>query len=134
MPPGDPKNGSTIWTLDTLYHYLSGLIRESDRRYEQRFKSQEKAIIKAEKATGERLKSLNEFRQVLSDQTATFMPRSETEQRLASLDEKYALLSARQDREEGQSGGISTAWGWMVAVIMALLSFISLLALYWNHK
>jgi len=49
----------------------------------------EKAVTKAEVATEKRFDSVNEFRQQLSDQTATFMPRGEAESRLQALTLDY---------------------------------------------
>ena len=45
--------------------------------------SAEKAVTKAELAADKRFEAVNEFRQTLSDQTATFMPRTEAETRIA---------------------------------------------------
>lgn len=46
------------------------------------------AITKAETATEKRFDSVNEFRQTLSDQTRTFMPRTEAEQGLHTVIER----------------------------------------------
>lgn len=46
------------WTVDTLREYIESTLAESDRRYEQRFIAQEKAILtalaSAEKAIDQR--------------------------------------------------------------------------------
>ncbi len=63
-------------------------IDERDRQYSQRFDAQEKAVAaalaaakeavtKAEAAAEKRFDSVNEFRNTLKDQTATFLTRGE---------------------------------------------------------
>lgn len=78
-------------------------IKESDRRYEQRFDAQEKAtmvaitsakeaVTKAETSTERRFESVNEFRAALSDQSASLVSRNEVEQLAKSLTEKIDEL------------------------------------------
>lgn len=53
------------------------------------------AVTKAEASVNERLAAMNEFRQQLSDQATTFMPRKEAEQLLsASIDRIEAIRDA----------------------------------------
>ncbi len=56
----------------------------------------EKAINKAEQATERRFQSVNEFRQTLTDQAASFMPRAESEQRSNATTERLRELELRQ--------------------------------------
>lgn len=76
----------------------------------------EKATIKAEDAANKRFESVNEFRQTLTDQAATFMPRAEYESAHKALDDKFeteakrnanaiAALASRMDRGEGTTAG-----------------------------
>lgn len=92
------------WTLKTLKAHFEALQQESDKRYEQRFGAQEKAVnaaltaakeavSKAETSAEKRFDSVNEFRAQLSDQAATFMPRMESEQRMSTLDEKIGAVT-----------------------------------------
>ena len=39
-----PEPDGTNWTIETLYTHLSSIMDERDRRYEQRFLAQEKAV------------------------------------------------------------------------------------------
>jgi ElaB/YqjD/DUF883 family membrane-anchored ribosome-binding protein len=79
---------ATGWTIDTaLNHWLS--LRDGDNlRYEQRFVAQERAVEaalqsarsatqKAETAAERRFDSVNEFRQTLSNNQATYITRTE---------------------------------------------------------
>lgn len=67
---------------------LNLIVNERDRQYGQRFDAQEKAVaaalaaakeavVKAEAASEKRFDSVNEFRNTLKDQTATFITRGE---------------------------------------------------------
>lgn len=117
---------------------LSQLIDERDRQYLARweaqqsaiaaaFAAQEKAIAaallaakeavqKAELATEKRFESVNEFRQTLSDQTQTFMPRAEFDRAMAAMNEKLDVLKAYKDSDSGRSIGLSAGWGVLVGV------------------
>ncbi len=85
---GETEKEVSGWTVDTLHNHISDLMRAADKRYEQRFDAQEKAVKdalasadravnKAETASEKRLDSVNEFRKTLSDQTGTFLTRAE---------------------------------------------------------
>ncbi len=76
----------------------------------------EKATTKAEAAADKRFDAVNEFRQVLTDQTSTFLPRTEYDaahkaltDRLATLSERMSALelrlTSRLDRGEGTEAG-----------------------------
>jgi hypothetical protein len=115
------RSGETITILD----HVIALLAEMDLRYQQRFDAQgqalaaallsaekavqtaliaaEKAVTKAEAATEKRFEGVNEFRQALSDQTASFPTRNE----LDSLRERVAELATRMDKTEGRSGGMT---------------------------
>lgn len=77
---------------------------ESDRRYEERFVAQEKAVLKAEGSSERRFDAVNSFRAQLSDQAATFIPRVEAEQRIGvavqALQALQASASSQITREE----------------------------------
>jgi len=70
------------------FKLLKTLIGEVDKRYQERFAAQEIATDKATSALDTRLEKMNEIRQQLGDQAATFLPRVEAEQRFEALSEK----------------------------------------------
>jgi phosphopantetheinyl transferase (holo-ACP synthase) len=87
-----------------IKEHFEAILVEKDKRYEQRFNDQEKAVsaaltaakeavVKAETAAEKRFDSVNEFRKTLSDQTSTFIPRPEYTQRLNSMDEKINSIT-----------------------------------------
>jgi len=87
------------WTTETLKAYVERLLVEHDKRYEQRFSSQQEAVrlalasmgVATDKAEANAEKwrnAANEWRGAMSDRDRLLMPRIETEQRLMALSEK----------------------------------------------
>jgi len=118
----------------SVLNHLLALLAEKELRDQQRFDAQgqaltaallaadtavkaaltaaEKAVVKAETATEKRFESVNEFRQTLSDQTASFPSRVE----LQALAERVSDLATRLDKAEGRGRGVSAS----VAMMMGL--------------
>lgn len=71
------------------------MLDEVDKRYQQRFVEQEKAILTALAANDRRLDGMNEFRDTLKDQAATFIPRSEYDARENARTDVEAAITAR---------------------------------------
>jgi hypothetical protein len=126
------------WTIATLREHILALIVEKDLRDQQRFEAQssaiaaallaaEKAVTKAEVATERRFEGVNEFRQALSDQTASFITRVEWEAQRKAEDERVRTLSARVDRTEGRTGGVTGLWGYLVAAAAVIVAVVSLI-------
>lgn len=111
----------------SLLEHIKALMAEKDVRDQQRFDAQttatqaalaavkeatqaaltaaKEAVVKAENASEKRFEGVNEFRQTLSDQAATFISRSE-----------FNALKERLDRGEGRSGGLNDGWKWLLAI------------------
>jgi len=103
---GETEQQVSGWTVDTLRSHLLAKFDEKDLRDEQRFQAQqdaiqqaldaaEKAVAKAETATEKRFDSVNEFREQLSDQAVTFMPRKEAQVLIDAQNEKVGSLETR---------------------------------------
>jgi len=121
---GEVQSG---WSVDTLHSHLIQRIDAVDRLLSRRMDdadkaiqaalvSAEKAVTKAETASERRFDSVNEFRQTLADQTATFLPRAEYAAGHSALSERVAgnadrvaalelRLTSRLDRGEGTDLG-----------------------------
>ncbi len=130
------------WTLETLYHHLSSMFEERDRRYSQQLAAierefhehierardetrsalmaSEKAVSKAEQAMEKRLDAVNEFRAQLSDMIGTFIPRLEAEQRIGAIAEKIDDLATRIDKSEGKGIGLNIGWVYLLGAVAAL--------------
>jgi hypothetical protein len=111
---------------------------ERDRRYNERFDAQEKAVeaalassekavLKAETASERRFEGVNEFRATLSDQAATFITRKEVDAELGAQSEKLNIQQSRLDRIEARSAGLNAGWilvvqaGTLVGVVVAIV-------------
>jgi hypothetical protein len=113
---------------------------DADKAVAAALASAEKAVVKAETASERRFAAVNEFRQVLSDQTASFMPRIEYRTahealggRVEQLTERLAALelrlTSRLDSGEGSTRGAAgyrserrLDVGVIIAVVAVLVS------------
>ena len=86
----------------------------------------DKAVTKAEIATEKRFESVNEFRKTLSDQTASFLPRTEYGAAHQALIDKLTDLAARMDKTEGRSGGLSDGTRLLIQMAGLLIAAITL--------
>lgn len=127
-----------------LREHLEALLVEKDKRDQQRFAAQgealtaallaqekavatamtaaEKAVTKAEVANEKRFESVNEFRQTLSDQTASFPSRVE----LQALAQRVTDLATRLDKAEGAKTGVSDGTKMLLGVGAFVVSLIFL--------
>jgi hypothetical protein len=125
------------------------LFVETDLRYQQRFDAQtkaidaallaaekaigaaliaaEKAVTKAEVATEKRFEGVNEFRQTLSDQTATFVSRVEFEAQRAGTGERIRELASRIDKTEGRSTGLNLGWAYLCGAAILAGSILAII-------
>jgi hypothetical protein len=154
---------SNGWTLEAFREYVGQRLEdvhhslaEMDLRYQQRFDAQEKAmaaalmaadraVLKAETASEKRFESVNEFRAVLTAQSATLATKSEVEAAIKGLIDKIdgpsgvaRLLDRYMSRDSGrseettavktqrnQSMTIAVAVG--VGILAATISLVSML-------
>lgn len=140
----------------TLKEWIEQRFNDSDLRYQQRFDAQvkaldaalaaqkeavqtalmaaEKATSKAEIAADKRFESVNEFRQTLSDQTGTFMPRQEADARFTALAEKIEDLKVAIASAGGRSVGLNSGWVYLLGALGAVGTIVSLLLVVMNAK
>jgi len=108
--------------MDTNITAFREIMDERDKRYEQRFTAQEKAVedalsaakeavLKAENATEKRFEGVNEFRNTLADQQRTLMPRAEAELRIKALEDAFKV-------RVGESSGFKSGWALAIGIIL----------------
>lgn len=83
------------------------------------FDASEKAIVKAEEAQKSYNQSHNDLARKMDDQNKATMPRSETESRFRSLEEKV-------NDTRGRGAGLNQMWGYVVGVLGLLLTVMML--------
>lgn len=132
-----PPDGPSLETyVETRFNLLTKAMNEAfeaaDMRYQQRFDAQsdalraallvvKEAVVKAESATEKRFESVNEFRQTLTDQASTFMPRKESEALYRSITDKLDAIEKAQDRLSAEREGVRGGWGYAVGVVGFLI-------------
>lgn len=138
------------------------LVANNDLRYQSRFEDQtkaldaalaaakeavqtalvaaEKATSKAEAAADKRFDSVNEFRSQLADQAATFIPRAESEARMAALGDlveakytglldKLTVLADHANQQQGRSAGLGAGWGYLLSVAGLVLTVLTIVGI-----
>lgn len=124
---GETEEHRSGWTTDTLRAHYDAVLRERDRRFDQRFIAQEEAIraaltsaeravAKAEYSIEQRLTLLNELRTGVA-----------TSAELESLKKLIDLMESRMDRTEGKSQGLGSAGNIIVAVILAAGTIVGII-------
>jgi hypothetical protein len=89
----------------------------------------DRAVTKAETAAERRFDSVNEFRNTLSDQQRTLMPRAEAENRLGALSEKIGVLEGFRTETLSRGVGTKEGWGNAVGVVAFVISIVSLIGM-----
>jgi len=88
----------------------------------------QQAINKAETATERRFDAVNAFREQLTVQTSSFMPREVAEARVEEIRQQLTAITTRLDTQSGKSLGSTSAIGYMVTAATLLISLIVLVA------
>jgi hypothetical protein len=149
--PTTPASQSGGWSLETAIDHLTSLITGNDKRYEERFQAQQKAlelglaglvretqaaqtaadraVLKAEAATEKRFESVNEFRGTLDNQQRTLIPRSEVDVIVKGLEGKIGNLETQVNTLRSVHQGIVGGWGYAVGAVGFLISIASLIML-----
>lgn len=145
---GETEKDESGWTVDTLRYYMTQRFADQEKLLDERYATQtkavekafaaadlavqaaltsaEKAVSKAEMASDKRFDAVNEFRSALTDQTATFIPRTEALGILDRHAEDIKTLTDRINVAEGKGMGISTAWIVLLGAVAALGTVVSL--------
>jgi hypothetical protein len=119
------------WTIPALKEYFDSMldqrfqstetaVRKAEEKLEQRFQAMQMAVTKAEAATEKRFEGVNEFRMQLSDQSRTFMPRTEFENIHKNLNEKVDSIIKKVEKFDNLKQGSNNVW----AIIISIVSLI----------
>lgn len=114
------------------------LMNERDKRYDDRFKAQEKAVEKAENAQRDYNIKTNEFRQALDDANKNNLSRQEANATFKSQDDKHEELKKRVEAltlgggvMQGRTAATSAAWANVAQIVLlAILAGTFILALF----
>lgn len=120
MPDKMPEG----WTLETLYAHLSLLTLERDRRYEVQADAIERALDKAERSMNERLEGMNNIREDMRSQAATFATRADLQAIERIIDTRLKILETKNANTEGRFWAIGAVIT-VINVLVALVGFAS---------
>lgn len=113
--------------LDASEEAVTAALNEKEKAVAAAFESSERAINKAEISIEKRADatyvSLTELTRSLGD----LMPRAESDVRIGNLEERLSNLNSRQDRQDGQSRGISTSAAVLATVITIVISLVGVM-------
>jgi len=116
------------WTVATLHEHFVSLLEEMDKRNEQRFAAQEKAVdaalssakeavLKAEHSAEERFRNTNEWRQTVESLISGCFPKDEANRVIRTLEEKITTNTAMVTAIAGERRGLHSGWGYAVGFI-----------------
>jgi hypothetical protein len=128
------------WTIDTAMAHLQSLIDANERLTKERFVSQQQAVSaalaaakeavqKAESAAERRFESVNEFRNTLSDQQRTLMPRAEFESMEKAISFRLDAIDKQLEAQRAERTGVKGGWALAVGVVGFVLTIVTMLAL-----
>ncbi|HZO69384.1 MAG TPA: hypothetical protein VFB74_30700 [Kribbellaceae bacterium] len=111
---------------------IQAALLAQEKAVEAALSSAEKAITKADVAAEKRFDSVNEFRRTLSDQTATFITRTEYTARHETLTQRVDNVEKVLDRNSGKAAGINVSTGILFAGLGALGAVIGIVVIIAN--
>lgn len=107
------------WTFDAYDKYMDRRFQDNGKAVDAALAAAKEAVLKAEKATGDRLAGLNEFRGLVTDQQATFATK-----------EAFEALSARLRRVEDSEvlrGGKALGSAALISYVVGALGALSII-------
>jgi hypothetical protein len=96
---------------------------ELEKRVIDRAAAQERAIDKAEKAMGERLTGMNEFRETLRDQASKLATREQVELSVGALEKRIRDMEQWSANIQGRLLVMGGVWGLVVVLISVMLNY-----------
>lgn len=124
---GETEKQVSGWTVDTLKEYFEQRFTDQDKAVQAALLAAKEAVLKAEVASEKRFESVNEFRQQLSDQTNTFIPRPEYTAQHKALEDKVALLTDIMNQNKGGDISMNKIYA-AIGAVGAILGIIVIIA------
>lgn len=132
---GDEPKPPSSWTPEIVRDHVMAVIAANDKRYEDKFTGQDKAVLSAlaaqekavnaalaaaEKAVAVAERNAEEWRKGANEWRGSMTDREQNFAKKPELD----ALKERIDRSEGSGKGMKDLWGWIAAVIsLGILAF-----------
>jgi ribonuclease HII len=106
----------------SLKEYLDSKFKELKEYVDIRFSSAEKATSLAQETLTARLESMNEFRESLKDQTASFITRREVD----NFQKEIEALKLQQAENKGKASATSVYVAYIIAIAGILLGLFKI--------
>lgn len=113
-------------TVETLEKAVASGFDAREKIVNGAFAANREAIVKAELSIEKRLDSVNEFRKTLSDQTASFVPRQELDQRFLAVEKSVDHIDKQLSETAGKSHGLNQGWGILLGAIGFIVALVTL--------
>ena len=110
-----------------LQTHLEARIADLNRLIERTFREHERALDLASKALEARLDRLNDLREMVQDQQATFIHRENYETRMNRVDEDIRELRESRALLEGKASAKSVFYAYLISAAAIVLSLLTLL-------
>jgi hypothetical protein len=113
------------WTVDTLKEHFDAILVEKDKAISAALLAAEKAVTKAETASDKRFEGVNEFRQALSDQTNTLVPRTEWQSARDEQERRLRLVEAAATGVAATRAMLIVLAGLLVAAVGVVVALVA---------
>jgi hypothetical protein len=114
----------SVWTIGALKEHFDQRFQDQDRAVQIAQAAAEKAVDKAEDAQDKRLDGMNEVRDQLKDQAASFPTRAEIDAQLKDLDGRIFLNSQAISDVVGQRKSLDRHWALAIPAIVSILGIL----------
>lgn len=99
---------------------IAALVEQVDLRFENIKESTAREVV----TMSARLELLNEFRNSMKDQAATYLTRATFEARMEALMQKIEALETYRNRSEGKSAAMSAVISITIGVVVTLINIL----------
>ena len=134
MVKTDKQNDLHIDNIKSTYTELDKNIAILRTEFKAHARYTKLAVDKAETLMNTRLKSMNEFRESLSDQNKSFLTISAADAKFDALNMRLLEITKLLSKQEGMATQRSVSWAMLVGGIGLLISLISVFANMFSLK
>jgi hypothetical protein len=113
------------WTVDTLKEHFDAILVEKDKAISAALLAAKEAVTKAETASDKRFENVNEFRQTLSDQTSTFVPRTEWQSAKDEQERRLRIVEAAATGVAANRALLIVLAGLVVAAVGVVVAIVA---------
>lgn len=111
----------------SLKEFFLTLLEERKQQFNNRFEAMDKAVSTATSSLDKRLDTMNEFRNTLKDQNATFLTKTEYDNRHTELSKQIEDLKLSRAEMAGKASQSSVNLAYAVTGIGLIISIVSLI-------